>query len=100
MDAHIEARVSQAVFAASLIERALHSKGVWEMRCGDIVVPVERDLSTGSIVFRGHFPEHCWIVRPAPLVLMEDGVERLVRECEPSDAGFQVNWGLDVLVPA
>lgn len=92
--------VASAVFSAHVLERALHSDGPWAMQVGEFVVLADRTFDGDGVLFEAHFPPHCWLMRPQMLTLLDDGEEVTCRWIEPSDAGFHIRWGLDLLVAA
>lgn len=94
--ADLETLVSQAVYAASMLERALHDTGPWTMTWGPHVVEATRTIHPTGVVFDATFPDTCWIERPAPnLVLRCDGEVVAVRTITfPGDAAFAVTLAL------
>lgn len=95
----IDLDVAQALFAARMLEAAVHDPGPWSFRWGGIEVPAERTLTDEGVVFTGRFPDVCWIQRPTDgLVILCNGVVmgmRRIDEVEhPGDTGFTVTWSV------
>lgn len=101
MNSHpeIELHAAQALFAARMLEAAVHDKGPWTFRWGGIEVPAERTVSADGVTFVGRFPEVCWLRRPTDgLLLLCDGkvmgMRRVDEDEHPGDTGFCVTWAV------
>lgn len=101
MDSHpeIELHASQALFAARMLEAAVHHPGPWTFRWGGVEVPAERTIDASGVTFVGRFPDLCWLRRPTDgLLLLCDGAimgMRRISEFEhPGDTGFEVAWSV------
>lgn len=99
MDSHagIELDAAQALFAARLLEAAVHHPGPWAFRWGDIEVPAEKVLTEDGVLFTGRFPEICYLERPeGGLSLLCEGTVLAIRPPDdfehPGDTGFLVTW--------
>ena len=95
----IELGAAQALFAARMLEAAVHDPGPWSFRWGGIEVPAERTLTDEGVVFTGSFPDVCWIERPTEGLEIRCAGEvmgmRRVDEVEhPGDTGFVVTWSV------
>lgn len=93
----IELDAAQALFAARLLEAAVHHKGPWEFQWGEIRIPAEKTFTSSGVVFSGEFPDLCWIEPPdGSLLLICDNIimgMRAIDEGErPGDTGFAVSW--------
>jgi len=88
----LEQSVSQAVFAARLLEDLVHRPTGWTLKWGPFEVPA-RVIPCGSgVQVEGSFPDVCYLARPtSPLLLKFEGEVRSVRDIEhPGDGGFDV----------
>lgn len=95
----IELHAAQALFAARMLEAAVHDAGPWTFRWGGIEVPAERTLTDEGVVFTGRFPDVCWLRRPTDgLTILCDGTVmgmRRVEETEhPGDTAFVITWAV------
>lgn len=101
MDSHpeIELDAAQALFAARMLEAAVHDPGPWSFRWGGIEVPAERAITSEGVTFTGHFPDICWLRRPTDglLILCNGtimGIRRVDETEHPGDTGFEVSWSV------
>lgn len=92
----LERIVSQAVYSASLLERAVHDRGPWTMKWGPLEVVATRTRHEHGVSFEAVFPEACWLARPEPnITLLCRGQFVAMRAVEhPGDAQFAVTWDL------
>lgn len=95
----IELSASQALFAARMLEAAVHHPGPWTFKWGEIEVPAERTISSDGVTFTGRFPDVCYLRRPeGSLLLLCEGVIMGMRSPEeyqhPGDTGFLVRWSV------
>lgn len=93
----IELDAAQALFAARMLEMAVHHKGPWTFKWGEIEIPAERTVTIDGVVFTGQFPDVCYLKRPeGSLLLLCEGVFVGMRSPEefehPGDTGFTVTW--------
>lgn len=92
----LELVAAQALFAARLLERAVHDEGPWTMRWGTIEVPATRTVTEAGVVFEAEFPQLCYLEPPGPNVLLlcrgEVGGIRAVDH--PGDTAFVIVWSL------
>jgi hypothetical protein len=93
----IELDAAQALFAARMLEAAVHHPGPWSFKWGEIEVPATKTFTEGGVVFTGQFPEVCWLRRPDTglLILCEGmvmGMRRIDEVEHPGDTGFEVTW--------
>lgn len=97
----LDIAVSQALFRARQMERALHDSGPWTMEWAGHTVPVCRLIGKSEIKFLAHFPEHCYLAEPEPTMsLLCRGEVVGTREIEfPGDGAFSVEWRLAVEQP-
>lgn len=97
----LEELVSQALYSASRLERAVHDEGPWTISWGPVVVPAERLFHETGVTFTAVFPETCWLERPEPNIVLRCKGEvvgvRAVRD--PGDAAFAVSWDLAMTQP-
>lgn len=98
--ADLELGAAQALFAARLLELAVHHEGPWTFKWGEIEIPAIKTLTDDGVSFVGHFPEVCYLRRPeGSLELRCEGMVLGMRAPEefehPGDTGFMVAW--DVL---
>jgi hypothetical protein len=106
MDAEsLDIKVSKVVYAAKLLERALHDTGSWTMSWGPFEVPAVRVLDDDGVLFSAVFPEVCHLEEPSPTVLLRcDGDIVSSRDIDfPGDTSFSLLWRIDgemVEVPA
>lgn len=83
----LEKAVATALYAAAVLERALHEPEGWELALGDVHVPAVRTVEHNGIVFRSVIPD-----MPADaemLVLLHRGELKAVRPVESFDRGPQ-----------
>lgn len=95
----IELDAAQALFAARMLEAAVHHPGPWTLKWGDIEVPAERAVTSEGIVFTGEFPSVCYLRRPeGSLEIRCEGIVMGMRAAEefehPGDTGFIVKWAV------
>lgn len=95
----IELDANQALFAARLLELAVHHEGPWAFQWGDITIPAERIVNEDGVTFVGRFPDVCYLKRPeGSLMLLCEGVVVGMRRPEdfehPGDTAFAVTWGV------
>lgn len=99
MRADLELDASQALFAAKMLESAVHHPGPWTFRWGSVEVPATKHFADDGVTFTGTFPDLCWLYPPQDgLLLLCDGVilgMRRMDQDSPGDTGFSVTW--DVL---
>lgn len=93
----VELSVSQALFAARLLESAVHHPGPWTFKWGEIEIPAERTVSDDGVRFVGRFPDVCYLSRPeGSLLLLCEGIVMGMRAPDefehPGDTGFTVTW--------
>ena len=94
--AALERTVSQHLFVAALLERALHDEGPWTMSWGPVEVPAERTVHDSGVLFEATFPEACWLTRPEPCIVLRcrGEIAGLRSVADPGDAAFAVTWDL------
>lgn len=100
MSANLEILAAQAVYAASLFERAVHDPGPWTMSYAGQTVPARRTLTERSVVFVASFADVCFIGVPDPTVTLEcrGEVVSLRQMVAPGDGGFDLSWVIDAQV--
>lgn len=95
MTENLDTLVSRAVYAAALLERALHNPTGWTVSYGPHEIPMERRVTEDGVTFRGTVPETCWLDAPTNVVLRHDGQVVGVRAIDhPGDCGFDIDWSL------
>lgn len=95
----IELDAAQALFAARMLEAAVHDDGPWTFRWGGIEVPASKEITDEGVVFVGVFPDVCWIDRPKDgLAILCNGVIMGIRQPKkgehPGDTRFVVTWAV------
>lgn len=95
----IELDAAQALFAARMLEAAVHHPGPWTFKWGEIEVNATKHFTDDGVVFNGVFPDVCYLRRPeSSLEIRCDGIVmgmRSVKEFEhPGDTGFVVTWAV------
>lgn len=95
----VELDAAQALFAARMLEAAVHDEGPWSFKWGEVEVPATKTFTDEGVVFTGDFPEVCYLVRPeGSLLLLCKGTVMGMRspgEFEhPGDTGFTVTWAV------
>lgn len=97
----LDALAARAVYAARLLERAVHSPGPWQISWGPFTVPAERVISESGVTFKAQFPDHCYLVPPsARATLLCDGEVVSVREIDfLGDRAFEMEWRITAQVP-
>jgi hypothetical protein len=90
----IELDAAQALFAARMLEAAVHHPGPWTFSWGGFEVPATKTITDDGVVFIGQFPDHCWLDRPKDglLILCEGQIMGIRRMDHPGDTGFVVTW--------
>jgi hypothetical protein len=53
----IELAVSRAITKIHALERALHEPGPWYIRTESSMVPADRQVTSGAVIFRAFLPE-------------------------------------------
>jgi hypothetical protein len=98
----LDTLAARAVYTAGLFERAVHHPGPWTMTWGPHQVEVQRERHVDGVVFRGEFPETCWLNPPSPNVALrcDDEVMALRSIEHPGDAAFALTWALRAKVRA
>lgn len=98
----LELAASQALYAARLLEAAVHDDGPWAMRWGTIEVPATRRITEDGVVFEATFPDACYLADPGPhlLLLCRGEILGLRVMDHPGDTQFAVLWSLAALRPA
>jgi hypothetical protein len=93
---HLDSTVAQVVFAARLLEKAVHHAGPWAISWGTLSVPAKRVLTDEGVIFAAEFPEVCYLEPvTSPMALVCDGEVVAVREAQhPGDTGFSVDWAV------
>lgn len=96
MNAEMELHAAQALYAARLFEAAIHDYGPWTMRWGSVEVPVVKEVNEEGVLFRGEFPDACWLNPPEDgLVLLLRGEVRGIKRVDhPGDTAFRVTWAV------
>lgn len=94
----LELDAAQALFAARMLEAAVHDPGPWTFCWGGIEVPAEKTFTSAGVVFTGEFPDFCYLTRPEGGLLLRCqgtimGIRRLDQD-DPGDTGFTVNWSV------
>ena len=94
--AALELDASRALYAARMLEAALHSEGLWEMQWGEVRVPAIREVTERGVVFTATFPSLCWLSPPSEgvLILLDGEVMGMQRVDHPGDTQFVVTWEL------
>lgn len=97
----IELDASQALFAARMLEAAVHAEGEWTFCWGDIEVVAERHITPDGVTFTGTFPDLCYLRPPeGGLEIRCDGRVMGIRPVEhgahPGDTSFTVSWAVVV----
>lgn len=97
----LDTLAARAVYAARLLERAVHSSGPWTIAWGPFEVEASREVGDDRVVFRAEFPDACFIEAPAPTATLSDAGEVVsVREVEfPGDGAFSLEWIVAPAVP-
>lgn len=95
----IELDAAQALFAARMLEAAVHHPGPWTFKWGEIEVPAEKTFTDEGVVFAGEFPSVCYLRRPeGSLEIRCEGIVMGMRSVEefehPGDTGFTVTWAV------
>jgi hypothetical protein len=95
----VDLSVARALFAARLLEDALHHPGPWTIRWADIEVEAERTVTPEGVVFAAVFPAVCYIEQPTgSMELRCEGQVRGLRSADqinhPGDTAFLVTWAL------
>lgn len=90
----LDARVSQAVYAASLLEKALHNPHGWSIRLGNFDLPVTRVVHENGVRFTTPAYDLCHLHRdPMNVSLCFGGRVVASKTIEvPSDGGMSVRW--------
>ena len=94
----IELDASQALFAARMLEAAVHDPGPWTFQWGSIEIPAERTITPEGVTFTGTFPDVCYLRRPEGGLLIRCagavmGIRR-VDDQHPGDTSFVVTWSV------
>lgn len=89
----LDLKIARTIYMLKVIERAYHSKGVWEIGSGGIRVVAERRFEDDSVAFFADFP--CSAL-DGSLLLFCDGELVYARDFEPpSESGVaQMAWRL------
>lgn len=95
----IELDAAQALFAARMLEAAVHDDGPWTFRWGGIEVPATKEITEDGVVFVGVFPDVCYLSPPdGGLALLCDGTVMGIRQIKegehPGDTRFVVTWAV------
>lgn len=95
----VELSAAQALFAARMLEAAVHHKGPWTFKWGEVEVPATKTFTDEGVVFTGRFPDVCYLRRPeGGLLICCEGVVMGLRRPEefehPGDTGFTVTWAV------
>lgn len=100
----LDTLAARAVYAARLLERAIHSPGPWKISWGPFTVDAVRAIHDDRVVFSAEFPDACFIEQPASTATLLDAGEVVsVREVAfPGDGAFSMDWVVapDVLIHA
>jgi hypothetical protein len=93
--------VSQAVFRARQIERAVNDPGPWTITFGTQIAPVVRWVGEDRVIFRAHFPNACWLAVSAPVLTLHCREKMVaVKSIDvPNDGEFIVEWDFAVSEP-
>lgn len=97
MSPEIELDAAQALFAARMLEAAVHDPGPWTFKWGEVEVSATKVFTDTGVVFTGRFPDICYLRRPeGSLTILCDGVVMGMRHPDemehPGDTGFEVSW--------
>jgi hypothetical protein len=96
---NLELDAAQALFAARMLEAAVHHPGPWAFRWGGIEVPATKTITERGVTFTGAFPDVCYLHPPQDgLLILCEGTVMGMRRMDldhPGDTGFLVTW--DVL---
>lgn len=94
----IELDAAQALFAARMLEAAVHHPGPWTFKWGGVEIPATKTFTDRGVVFSGVFPNVCWLRRPTDgLLLLCDGTVMGMRRMDddnPGDTAFEISWAV------
>ena len=98
----LDAQVAQVVFAAHLLEKAVHEQTRWTMTYGGRTVPAVHTLIEHGACLTGTFSDHCHLSVPDPRITLEFegevvGVKAIIF---PGDGCFEVSWAIEGRVTA
>lgn len=98
----LDLAVARAAFQVRQLERALHDSGCWEVAYGPFTVPACRITYDDRVTFLAHFPSHCWLMEPEPVLsLLCDGEIVGTRTIvHPGDGNWECEWSLAISEPA
>jgi hypothetical protein len=90
--------VSEVVYLAKTLEKAVHDQGPWTMTYAGRTVPAKRLEIESGVLFVATFTEHCHLVPPDPRITLDcNGEPVSVRAIVfPGDGAFEVQWSLRV----
>lgn len=92
----IELDAAQALFAARMLEAAVHHPGPWTFKWGEVEIPAIKYFTGNGIIFVGTFPDLCYLRRPeGGLLILCEGVVmgmRRIDDDHPGDTAFEVKW--------
>lgn len=99
MSAEIELDAAQALWAARMLEVAVHDGGPWTFEWGGIEIPASKQITAEGVVFVGVFPDVCYIERPKDGMLLKCkgtivGMRRVKEDEHPGDTGFVMTWAV------
>ena len=94
----LDTMISEAVYLAKTLEKAVHDQGNWTMTWGQRTVPAWRTQTETGVLFTAEFTEHCFLRTPdARLTLDCDGEVVSVQAIVfPGDGAFEVHWALAI----
>lgn len=92
----LDAMASRAVYAAHLLENAIHATDGWTISWGPHEVPAIREVLDDGVRITAIFPETCYLDRSERnAVLRLNGEVVAVRNIgHPGDTGFAITWDL------
>lgn len=98
-NADLELDAAQALFAARMLEAAVHHPGPWTMNLDGVEVEATKEISANGVVFTASFPEICHLEKPqGNLTISCDGVvmgmRRVSPDDHPGDTGFLLTWSV------
>lgn len=94
MTVSLDTVVSEVVYLAKTLEKAVHDPGPWTMTFGGRTEPAKRFEVDGGVVFISVFAEHCHLVPPEPRIVLECDMHPVAVKAIifPGDGSFEVRW--------